>query len=73
MIREIIVHPVDAHHPGRRLAGAPRNDPFRLRVVRRDTFGRSGTEPILIGELRAHIPADLAADIGDLLASGATF
>ena len=36
-------------------------------------FGRSGTSPILIGDLRSHIPADMAADIGDLLASGATF
>ena len=69
----IIVHPVDAHHAGSRLSGAPCDDPFRLRVVRRDTFGRRGTNPILIGDLRSHIPADLAADIGDLLASGATF
>ena len=69
----IIVHPVDAHHAGSRLSGAPCDDPFRLRVVRRDTFGRKGTNPILIGDLRSHIPADMAADIGNLLASGATF
>ena len=69
----IIVHPVDAHHAGSRLSGAPCDDPFRLRVVRRDTFGRKGTSPILIGDLRSHIPADMAADIGNLLASGATF
>jgi exodeoxyribonuclease V beta subunit len=69
----IVVHEVDAHHAGSRLAGAPHNDPFRLRVVRRETLGRSGTRPLLIDDLRLHIPADMAADIGNLLASGATF
>jgi exodeoxyribonuclease V beta subunit len=69
----IIVHDVDAHHVGSRLAGAPSNNPFRLRVVRRETLGRSGTRAILIGDLRTHIPADMAADIGSLLTSGATF
>ena len=29
----IVVHDVEASHQGHRLAGAPRNDPFRLRVV----------------------------------------
>jgi exodeoxyribonuclease V beta subunit len=53
--------------------GAPRNDPFRLRVVSRATFGRSGTQNLRIGDLRDHIGADLAADIGALLDSGATF
>jgi len=38
----IIVHDVEAHHAGSRLAGAPHGDPFRLRVVRRETFGRGG-------------------------------
>ncbi len=42
----IIVHHVEAHHAGSRLEGAPCDDPFRLRVVRRETFGRSGTQPI---------------------------
>ncbi len=69
----IVVHPVEAHHVGSRLSGAPAGDPFRLRVVCRDAFGRSGTSPILIGDLRSHIPADMAADIGALLSSGATF
>jgi len=69
----IIVHDVDAHHAGSRLVGAPSNDPFRLRIVRRETLGRSGTRPLLIGDLRSHIPADMAADIGNLLTSGATF
>lgn len=69
----IVVHDVAAHHQGTRLAGAPNPDPFRLRVVRRDAFGRSGTNVILIDQLRSHIAEDLAADIGVLLDSGATF
>jgi exodeoxyribonuclease V beta subunit len=69
----IVVHDVDAFHNGHRLAGAPRNDPFRLRVVSRATFGRSGIQNLPIDGLREHISADLAADIGALLASGATF
>jgi len=69
----IIVHDVEAHHKGSRLAGAPRPDPFRLRVVGREKFGRSGTHVILIDQLRTHISRDLAADIGTLLNSDATF
>ncbi|TXI42194.1 MAG: exodeoxyribonuclease V subunit beta [Mycobacterium sp.] len=67
----IVVRSVAAHHQGSRLAGAPRNDPFRLRVVTRKTFGRSGTRTIGIDDLRAHISRDLAADIGLLLSAGA--
>ncbi|SCX25950.1 exodeoxyribonuclease V subunit beta [Mycolicibacterium fluoranthenivorans] len=66
----IVVHPVHAHHQGHRLAGAPRNDPFRLRVV---TRGNSHTRTMQIDRLRTHIGKDLAADIGALLASAATF
>ncbi|MEB4208102.1 exodeoxyribonuclease V subunit beta [Mycobacterium sp. 94-17] len=69
----IIVDDVEAHHRGHRLAGAPRNEPFRLRVVRRTTLGRSGLANLPIDELREHIGADLATDIGALLASDATF
>jgi exodeoxyribonuclease V beta subunit len=69
----IVVRPVAAHHGGHRLAGAPRNDPFRLRVVSRDTFGVRGDRVITMDRLRPHISRDLAADIGALLASGATF
>jgi exodeoxyribonuclease V beta subunit len=69
----IVVHRVDAHHRGSRLAGAPCGDPFRLRVVRRAGFGISGAKTIGIDTLRSHIGRDLAADISALLASGATF
>ncbi|MGX9789793.1 exodeoxyribonuclease V subunit beta [Mycobacterium sp. MMS18-G62] len=69
----IVVHDVDAYHQGSRLAGAPRSDPFRLRVVKRETFGRSGIQNLAIDDLREHIGKDLAADIRQLLASPATF
>jgi exodeoxyribonuclease V beta subunit len=69
----IVVHDIHAHHSGHRLNGAPRNAPFRLRVVSRDDFGLNDTETIPIENLRKHIGADLAADIGELLASDATF
>lgn len=69
----IIVHDVEAHYRGSRLAGAPSNDPLRLRVVSRESFGLKGTKGPSIADLRAHIPKDLAADIGRLLTNGATF
>jgi exodeoxyribonuclease V beta subunit len=70
---DIVVTDIAAQHTGRRLDGAPRNDPFRLRVVSRDDFGVSGTDSVGITELRRHIGADLAGDIGAVLNSGATF
>jgi len=70
---QIVVHDVDVRHTGHRLAAAPRNAPFRLRVVSRAGFGVPGTKGIAIGDLREHITADLAADIRALRASGATF
>jgi exodeoxyribonuclease V beta subunit len=70
---EIIVHDVEAHHDGYRLAGAPHNAPFRLRVVKRPGLGYADTDNVPIDVLRRYIPADLAADIGALLGSGATY
>ncbi|RDH76960.1 exodeoxyribonuclease V subunit beta [Mycolicibacterium moriokaense] len=69
----IVVHDVEAHYHGSRLRGAPCDEPFRLRVVPREPFGRRGTRTISIDDLRAHIPRDLAADIAGLLTSGAEF
>jgi exodeoxyribonuclease V beta subunit len=69
----IVVRPVAANHKEHRLKGAPRNDPFRLRVVARETFGTRPDRVITMDKLRRHIPADMAADISALLASGATF
>ncbi|MBX7432244.1 exodeoxyribonuclease V subunit beta [Mycobacterium sp. Y57] len=70
---DIKVRPVQAHHQQRRLAGAPQEAAFRLRVVPRTLFGTRPTRTIPIARLRPHICADLAADIGALLGSGATF
>ena len=69
----IVVHDVTAHHQGRRLAGAPRDAPFRLRVVRRDQFRRRGTKPLTVGQVRPHVARDLAHDVHALLASDATW
>jgi exodeoxyribonuclease V beta subunit len=63
----ITVHPVEAHHPASRLAGAPAPHPFRLRLV-------SSADPTMPVDLaRAHIAEDLADDVARLLDSGATF
>ncbi len=40
---DIVVRPVAADRETHRLAGAPCNDPFRLRVVSRDSFAIRGT------------------------------
>ncbi|OBI49748.1 exodeoxyribonuclease V subunit beta [Mycobacterium kyorinense] len=70
---EIIVHDIRAHHDGHRLAGAPHNAPFRLRVVKRPPLGYADTGNVPIDVLRRHIPTDLAADIAALLTSGASY
>ncbi len=70
---DIVVGDVGAHHQTHRLAGAPHNDPFRLRVVGRAQFRKQDDDTIPIADLRLHIAKDLAADIARLLTSGATF
>jgi exodeoxyribonuclease V beta subunit len=70
---DIVVRDVKAHYDGHRLAGAPLNAPFRLRVVKRHTVGYENTDNIPIDTLRQHIPADLAADIAALLAKKPTY
>ena len=69
----IVIHDVEPHHQGSRLAGAPHNEPFRLRVVPRSALGRSGTQKIPIDDLRSYISRDLASQIAQLLTSPATF
>ena len=69
----ILVHDVTARHDGTRLAGAPHDAPFRLRVVRREQFGKRGGNPLTVAQVRPHIARDLALDVRALLASGATF
>jgi exodeoxyribonuclease V beta subunit len=70
---DIVVHNVAAYHQGSRLAGAPSDAPFRLRVARREQFGAASRKSIAMDDLRDHIARDLAADIGQLLAAGATY
>lgn len=70
---QIVVHPVTAAHARSRLAGAPDPDPFRVRVVRRDQFGRRGPRGLPVKDVRPHIARDCAHDIRQLLTSGATF
>jgi exodeoxyribonuclease V beta subunit len=69
----IVVPDVEAFHQGSRLVGAPHSDPFRLRVVARESLGRKGDRLIGIDDLRSFIGRDMAADIADLLAGSATF
>ncbi len=70
----IVVHPVDAAHPGSRLAGAPDATPFRLRVVPRAGLRanwRTGLPEI--GPARARVAEDLTADVSALLAADSTW
>ena len=53
--------------------GAPSGAPFRVRVVRREQFGRRGSGTLAVGQVRPHVARDLALDVRRLLASGATF
>jgi exodeoxyribonuclease V beta subunit len=69
----IVVHDVTSHHDGSRLSGTPNPAPFRLRVLRRDQFGKSGSNPLLVSQTRPHIARDLALDIRALISSGAQF
>jgi exodeoxyribonuclease V beta subunit len=67
----IVVHPVAAAQQISRLGGAPSPAPLRLRVLTREDMGVS--KLISAPKARERIAKDLAIDIGELLASGATF
>ncbi len=69
----IVVRPVDAHHGEPRLAGAPAPAPLRLRVVRRDAFGRGPRSTLPVADVRLHVARDLAVDVRRLLAARPTF
>ncbi len=69
----IVVRDVHAAHTGSRLVGAPRPEPFRLRMVDRARFGIKATKGVPIGELRSLVAEDLAADVRALLTAGATY
>ena len=68
----IVVRPVEAHHGGSRLVGAPQPAPLRVRVVRRQDLGKRSST-LTVKEVRPRIAEDLARDVRRLLASGATF
>ncbi|WP_051218250.1 UvrD-helicase domain-containing protein [Nocardioides insulae] len=73
---EIIAHPASAFHEGTRLHGAPHTAPFRVRAVRRDApgVGATGRDGLLrASPTRSWIARDVAADIAELLGSGATW
>ncbi|KRF12491.1 exodeoxyribonuclease V subunit beta [Nocardioides sp. Soil797] len=69
----IVVRQVGAAHKGSRLAGAPDDTPFRLRVVRRDQLNSRGARGLAVGRVRPLIAQDCAHDIKSLLTSGATY
>ena len=69
----IVVRDVRAHHEDRRLEGAPRPEPFRLRMVDRQRFNVKPTKGVGIGLLRDLVADDLAADIRALLAAEPTY
>jgi exodeoxyribonuclease V beta subunit len=68
----ITVHPVAAAHPGRRLRGAHREAPLRIRVVERALVAPDQDGVLKVGPAREWVARDVAADIVALLASGAT-
>ena len=56
-----------ARHAGRRLEGAPRPAPFRLRLVDRPRFGVPPGKGVGIGRIRELVAADLGRDVRALL------
>ncbi|MDF2967532.1 MAG: exodeoxyribonuclease beta subunit [Nocardioidaceae bacterium] len=67
----ITVHPVDAAHHGRRLAGAQVDTPIRLRVVTRPHTGTDPDRSPAVAPTREVVAADLAGDVVRLLSGGA--
>jgi exodeoxyribonuclease V beta subunit len=67
---EIVVPPVASAHPHRRLVGAPRPAPFRLRVLPREGLRSTFRSSLpIVGGVREKVAADLAADIAELVAA----
>ncbi|MEV5000116.1 UvrD-helicase domain-containing protein [Nocardioides sp. LML1-1-1.1] len=66
---QIVVHEVSAHHQEPRLAGVPNAEPFRVRVVRRESFGKRGSATLPMPKVRPWIARDLAHDIRALVTS----
>lgn len=67
---KIVVPPVASAHPERRLVGAPRPAPFRLRVLPREGLRSTWKSSLpIVGGVREKVADDLAADIAELVAA----
>ncbi|GLZ45923.1 RecBCD enzyme subunit RecB [Actinomycetospora sp. NBRC 106375] len=67
---KIVVPHVEAAHQGRRLVGAPRPAPFRLRVLPREGLrSRFANGLPIVAGVREKVAADLAADVAELVAA----
>ncbi len=69
----ITVHGIDARHQGSRLAGTPRPDPLRLRVVRGADFATNQSGTVKMDVLRPYLAEDVAEDVARLLDADSTF
>ena len=69
----IVVHDVDASSPGPPAGGCAAQRPLPVAGGAPGDVRPQGNSAVSIDDLREHIGADLAADIGALLANGATF
>ncbi|WP_370588814.1 UvrD-helicase domain-containing protein [Pseudonocardia sp. C8] len=69
---EIVVHRVEAAHPGRRLT-ARRDTPLRLRLVDRDRLDLTGRRLGRAPGARAVVARDVAVDLSELLDGSATY
>jgi exodeoxyribonuclease V beta subunit len=68
---DIMVRDVDAAHPDPSLLGAPVAAPVRIRRVPRSEFGVAVNAKVTVGQARPYVARDVAADIVQLLSSGA--
>jgi exodeoxyribonuclease V beta subunit len=68
---DIVVREVDAAHAGPSLLGAPSAAPVRVRRTPRSVFAASVKGKVTVGQARPYVARDVAADIVELLASGA--
>jgi exodeoxyribonuclease V beta subunit len=69
----ITVHGIEARHQDSRLAGTPRPEPLRLRVVRGAGFSTNQSGTVKMDVLRPYLAEDLADDVARLLAARPTF
>ncbi len=70
---EIVVHPVEAHHTGRRLCGTGQDAPLRLRLVDRDRLDLTGRKLGRAPGAREVVARDTATDLSRLLHGSATY